>query len=177
MPDPKDKKAKQDPFDFGMSMDFNMDVDLDLDKPAGNVREGGLNRARTMLHPDVTMVEADVPDDADMEEASEAEVTSVLAKVRENAAKSQARIEANTTSQYYFTVVFLDRKQRDAFLNATGWVEFGKRCVDGIALAKKLGVTLPESAYQPQAWNGDRRYGEIAFEIGETPPFSFGDDE
>jgi|LakMenE18May11ns_1017448.scaffolds.fasta_scaffold9902201_3 hypothetical protein len=65
----------------------------------------------------------------------------VVTKMIKQADKNKDSVSGDES---YTTIVFLNKQQRDAFLDAMKWVCIeGGRYVDGLALASQHGVTLP----------------------------------
>lgn len=58
--------------------------------------------------------------------------------------KAEAQYRAAVETEFWFAVVFQSRAQKDAFLAATGWSDLGTKHMDGLDLAERLGVKLPE---------------------------------
>lgn len=79
--------------------------------------------------------------------------------------KASQTIEASRDTDYVIQVVFLDHKQRDAFLSQTGWDKHGKRYVNGLELARQLGVELPESNYKPPKPKTDKTLSAFALDL------------
>jgi hypothetical protein len=81
-----------------------------------------------------------VRDTGKIDEDDRKEIDAV-AKMLKDADKNKDSVSGDES---YTTIVFLDKQQRDVFLNAMKWVYIeGGRYVDGLALASQLGVTLP----------------------------------
>lgn len=55
-----------------------------------------------------------------------------------------ARFKNATDSEYWFAVCFKTRAHKDAFLEAVNAVRLGDKYLDGHALARLLGVPLPD---------------------------------
>jgi len=87
----------------------------------------------------------DVERSGNVVEDSPKEISATLAAFKAAASNEQQTFEDNTDSEYWFTVVFQNRRQKDAFLEATGWVENHDKYLDGEWLAEELGVELPEA--------------------------------
>lgn len=87
---------------------------------------------------------------------------SELDKQRKQATKT---IEASRDTDYAIQVIFLDHKQRDAFLEQSGWHKHGKRYVNGLELAKAMGIELPESNFRPPKPRTDKTLSAFALDL------------
>lgn len=79
---------------------------------------------------------------------TEADDKAELESVRRELARADQRSRDVSGERHHFSVVALNQEQRDAILAALGDCVItaeGGRYVDGIALAKRLGIALPES--------------------------------
>lgn len=117
--------------------------------------------------------ERDFPDDAvEYTGNYESDTAAEIAQVKKDFSaldlerkKASQTIEASRDTDYVVQVVFLDRKQRDAFLSQTGWDKYGKRYVNGLELARQLGVELPESNYKPPKPKTDKTLSAFALDL------------
>lgn len=96
----------------------------------------------------------DIPHTETYEEQVKHESARIPSEMDEQRKLAQAHIDASNDFDFFTCIVFTSMAQRDAFLDATRWDAFGKRYIDGLALAKKLGVQLPASAYRPPKREG-----------------------
>jgi len=71
-----------------------------------------------------------------------------LTAFEERAKNEQARLQDATDSEFWIAVCFQTREQKEEFLQKTGIAQFGDKYLDGMKVAKKLGVTL-ESPVPP----------------------------
>jgi hypothetical protein len=53
------------------------------------------------------------------------------------------RFQTTVDSEYWFCVSFDTRAQKHAFLRALGWDGQGGKFLDGIELARQMGIVLP----------------------------------
>ena len=77
------------------------------------------------------------------EQAATQEVSSVLAAFKARAKAEQERFNLVTDSEYWCAVCFQTREQKEAFLDALKVLQYGDKYIDGLVLAKKLGIALP----------------------------------
>lgn len=81
----------------------------------------------------------------DPEKDMAAELTEVQKKFRASIRGDVDRYAATNDSEYWVSLVFDTREQKNDFLAQLGWSGLGTKYIDGIELAEKLGVALPES--------------------------------
>lgn len=84
---------------------------------------------------------------------AKADLDEVQAGFRRRAAAEADRFRLVTDSEYWGVLCFQTREQRDVFFHALGLLECGdSRYYDGVAVAKKLGVAIPEAKlnYRPE---------------------------
>ncbi len=71
-------------------------------------------------------------------------------------------------SEYWFAICFQTREQKEEFLKKLGLFEIGDKYLDGMKVAKKLGVTLESRVPpMPQARPFDREYVNLAWNLDE----------
>lgn len=146
------------------SLDLDLDLDFSFDLESDDTKTRGETLALGLAHPDETRGEwpAENPDYATDQKA---QLGATLREMRDLAKRADERTKANIDASYHFSVVFLDYPQMKAFLEATGWNKHGTHHLDGLALAKALGVTLPESSFAPYDLHEDKRLAELSFEL------------
>jgi hypothetical protein len=77
------------------------------------------------------------------EDDAKAEMNAMKAAFADAARKENDSYVLSNDSEYWFTVVFQTREQKDAFLQAVGWIKHGNKFLDGKWVAKKMGVEIP----------------------------------
>ncbi len=87
---------------------------------------------------------ADVEYTGDLAKDAAAELTALERGWRERRDQEQKRFIAATDTEYWFAVAFRTRAHKDAFLAAMELTRLGDKYIDGHALARALGVTLPD---------------------------------
>jgi len=87
---------------------------------------------------------ADVPVTGDDETDARAELDATAIAFRERRAREEKRFDRATDTEFWFAAVFHTREQKEAFLTALALLADGDKYVDGLKLAAKLGITLPE---------------------------------
>lgn len=87
-----------------------------------------------------------------------------LSEVDRQRKQAQRVVAASRNVDYTIQIVFLDNNQRDVFLEASGWGRYGRRYINGLALAAALGIELPESSYRPPKSRIDKVWAKFAME-------------
>lgn len=100
--------------------------------------------------------------DADMA-ADLGELKSEFQKSRGDA---RQRLRDLDDSDFWFTVVFESRGQKEAFLRAMGWLDHADKFLDGHVLADRENVILPPSALRPLHPKPDKKLRELAHPLG-----------
>lgn len=157
---PKDK----DPFAFDVPTNDGLRDDLSF----GNESAGddGVDLLGNYAPDDAGLDEVD--DDLSVTYAEDTAVESqkVLGQMAQAQKDAGARIKAATNYDFFLCVVFISQEQRDEFVRRTGWDDHGGRYVNGVSLAKAMGIELPPSDYQPPAREkADRALSELALDI------------
>lgn len=79
----------------------------------------------------------------DAEVDSKADLDAVKKGFRDRLkAENKRKVDA-TDSEYWFCVCFQSRAQSEAFLCEIGWRKFGDKYLDGVKIAKMMGIELP----------------------------------
>ena len=79
----------------------------------------------------------------DAEVDSKADLDAVKKGFRDRLkAENKRKVDA-TDSEYWFCVCFQSRAQSEAFLREIGWRKFGDKYLDGVKIAKMMGIELP----------------------------------
>lgn len=84
--------------------------------------------------------------DKGLEADAKEEMSQLLKSFKDQARNEQSTFEDNTDSEFWCTLVFQNRDQKEAFLKAVGWFKHGDKYLDGKWVARKMGVTLPGAA-------------------------------
>jgi len=77
-----------------------------------------------------------------------AEVNEVLDAFKTRAQNENARLQDATDSEHWFAVCFQTREQKEEFLRKMDIIKLGDKYLDGLKVARKLGITL-ESPVPP----------------------------
>ena len=92
--------------------------------------------------PAATYTQQSVPT-GDLERDSENEVGEVLEGFKARARAEDDRFRLATDSEYWTCICFQDRSQVEAFVRALGLGRGDEKYLDGLQVARKLGVELP----------------------------------
>ncbi|RPD86283.1 hypothetical protein EGK75_09180 [Neisseria weixii] len=75
---------------------------------------------------------------------SKADLDALKKGFRDRLKQESARKVSATDSEYWSCICFQTRAQADAFVAAMGWGRFGDKYIDGVKLAKAMGIELPD---------------------------------
>ena len=141
---PKTTKSAKDDFDFDFDPgDFEMDdIDLDAEVPASPL--AGVKYTGS--------VEAD----------SQAEASEILKAFRERAKAEQERVKNATDSEHWCAICFQTREQKEQFLRALDLIELGDKYLDGLKVAKRLGVSLAKTTVSYKPGKVDPKLAKLA---------------
>lgn len=105
---------------------------------------------------------ADVELTGDVEVDSANELSALLTGFRERARQENDRFTLATDSEFWFSIGFKSREQKETFLAALEWLQFGDKYLDGTAVAHALGIILPPVQLSNPVKRGvDRRLSEL----------------
>lgn len=76
---------------------------------------------------------------------SKADLDEVQASFRERIKTENERFQNTTDSEYWFAMCFQTREQKNAFLRAMNLFLIGDKYLDGVEVAKQLGIDIPEA--------------------------------
>lgn len=76
---------------------------------------------------------------------SKADLDEVQASFRERIKTENSRFQNTTDSEYWFAMCFQSREQKDAFLRAMNLFLIGDKYLDGVEVAKQLGIDIPDA--------------------------------
>lgn len=83
---------------------------------------------------------------------------------RERAKAENSRFRSATDSEYWFAVCFHTREQKERFLRAMEWIQFGDKYLPGDEIAKLQGVDLPASSLSATLPKIDKDYAGLSLE-------------
>lgn len=121
----------------------------------------GIGKSVLKKHPFDEIPYDDVTDEqAATEEMRIAE--EVLNKPRDNSlAKERNSFTAMTDSEYWCCLCFQTREQKERFLEAMKWMQYGDKYIDGYDIAKHQGIELPESDAPNKLAKSDPKWNSL----------------
>ena len=87
---------------------------------------------------------AEVDFDGDLEQDIATETSVLLQGFKDRAKQEAERFELATDTEFWFAVGFKSREQKELFLQAMNWLQYGDKYLDGNRIARKAGIGLPE---------------------------------
>lgn len=84
-----------------------------------------------------------------LQETENAETSAMLAEIIKAKKEARDRYRTRTDPNYYIVVCFQNTDQKDEFLKKSKWADEGTRFMDGLALAKKLGIGVAPINLKP----------------------------
>lgn len=152
MPKPLDdiSLGNMDTLDLGGSIDLDLDIDINLDL-------SGINKIADPL--------ADYEYSGDVEKDAAVEMSVVKAGFIERAKAEAKRQQKATDSEYWLCLCFQSRAQVEAFLKATRWAKAQEKYIDGLKVAKAIGVTLPAESSSFGSVKIDKTFADLSMEV------------
>lgn len=87
-----------------------------------------------------------------------AEADALMSEFQKRAKAEEKRREIATDSEFWFAVCFQTREQKDEFLKNAGLFQIGDKYLDGVRVARKLGVSIsPANVSYPES-RIDKKY-------------------
>lgn len=87
---------------------------------------------------------ANVDYDQGIEDSAQEELSDLLKGFKDRAKQEADRFVLATDSEFWFSVGFQSREQKEAFLMALDWLKYGDKYLNGCLMAKLEGIELPE---------------------------------
>lgn len=78
----------------------------------------------------------------ELESEAAAESNEILESFKQRAANENERLLDATDSEFWVAVCFQTREQKDEFLRKSGLQKIGDKYLDGIKVAKQMGIAL-----------------------------------
>lgn len=78
----------------------------------------------------------------ELEHDALAETDALMSEFQKRAKAEEDRVEIATDSEFWFAVCFQTREQKDEFLKNMGLFQIGDKYLDGVRVARKLGVSI-----------------------------------
>lgn len=76
------------------------------------------------------------------EQAATVEISEALAFIKAERQKKRDAWRVTVDPEYWVCVCFQSREQKEEFLTKAGWLDLGEKYLDGVEVAKRLGVTV-----------------------------------
>lgn len=76
------------------------------------------------------------------EDVAGAETAAMMQMIRENRKNNAERFRDIEAGEFWFCVCFQSRSQKEAFLQDAGWQEMGDKYLDGLEVARRIGVKV-----------------------------------
>ena len=89
------------------------------------------------------------------------ELSEVLRKFKEQAKQEQEVYLENVDSEYWVAICFQSREQKEEWLKKTGLIEFGDKYLDGLEVAKKMGIDIADMTPPIRRLNIARNWEEF----------------
>lgn len=92
-------------------------------------------------------------DDPEIDSNRQAELTLEALNNKARKKALQEKLRLTTDSEYWCAFCFETREQKDAFLKALDVFDDGDKYIDGVSVAKRMGIALPGANmdYRPTA--------------------------
>lgn len=106
------------------------------------------------------------PVPSSLEDEARAEIDAVARGFRERGKAEAARFRDNTDSEYWVCMGFQSREQKEEFLGALGLLAHGDKYLDGLKVAKALGIDLKTEVPPMPKFRVDGSWGRFALPKG-----------
>jgi len=103
----------------------------------------------------------------EMEKMAASEISEVLKGFIGRGVREEQRFWDAVDSEYWFAVCFQTREQKDEFLEKSKMVELGDKYIDGMALARMLGIKLVSRVPDMPRPKVDTDYAEMALDFDD----------
>jgi ABC-type uncharacterized transport system involved in gliding motility auxiliary subunit len=77
-----------------------------------------------------------------MEKEAKKELNELQQRFSDAAKRENTRLSDTIDSEYWVAICFQTREQKDEFLKLAGWLKHGDKYLDGMQIAKTMGVEL-----------------------------------
>jgi hypothetical protein len=93
-------------------------------------------------------------DPNDLEASATAEMSEIVRLIREKKKESSDRFRIANDTDYWVALCFQCREQRDEFLRKAGWSDVGEKYLNGLEIARRLGVDVEVFDLKPLPLRG-----------------------
>lgn len=100
---------------------------------------------------------ADLESTGDLQEDADAGMSVALQEIIARKKATQERFRVATDTDFYFSLVFQSREQKDEFLRLIQWDDLGDKYLNGLEVARRLNVPLTVIPIEPLKIRGKPR--------------------
>jgi len=93
-------------------------------------------------------------DPNDLEASATAEMSEIVRLIREKKKESADRFRIADDTDYWVALCFQCREQRDEFLRKAGWSDLGEKYLNGLEIARRLGIDVKVYDIKPLPLRG-----------------------
>jgi len=93
-------------------------------------------------------------DPNDLEASATAEMSEIVRLIKEKKKESSDRFRTANDTDYWVALCFQCREQRDEFLRKAGWSDLGEKYLNGLEIARRLGVDVEVFDLKPLPLRG-----------------------
>lgn len=107
---------------------------------------------------------AGVEQTGDFQVDADENMSAALREIIERKKATQERFRISTDPEFFFCVVFQSREQKEQFLEGIGWMELGDKYINGLEVARRLGIPVDIVSIEPLPLRGKPnrfRKGEV----------------
>jgi hypothetical protein len=97
---------------------------------------------------------ADVELTGDLQEDADATMSEVLRAIIERKKATQERFRVATDPEFFLVVCFQSREQKEDFLSQAKWDDLGHKYINGLDVARKMGLDVPVIPIEPLKLRG-----------------------
>lgn len=139
-------------------------VTIQREKVSINREKGGIQRDKTSLDRKAPDFDSMFDDDGNLlddlavldgiQENVNQEMSAILKAIIERKRAQAERFRITDDPEYFLCLCFQSRDQKDEFVQAAGWADFGYKYINGLDVARKLGVSVTVIQLEPPKLRG-----------------------
>lgn len=100
--------------------------------------------------------------DADLERSADAEMSEILRQIKERRQADRDRFRVARDPDYFLVLCFQSHEQRDEFLTKSGWGKADNRYLNGLEIARRLGINVEPIEIKPLGFRGrPKKYSKL----------------
>jgi len=138
---------------------------IQREKPQINRESGSITRTRTLLGrsaPDFgSLFEEDegsplagIEYPGDIQGDANAEISEILRQIIDRKKAQAERFRITDDPEYFICICFQSRDQKADFLQKVGWIDQGDKYINGLEVARRMGVKLEVIPLEPPKLRG-----------------------